>query len=82
MRAPCTNPSPGYYSVDISNIRYAYSDEEIMIYMCHHDVGYRAGSGIEQGFINVASQLDSLIDEPPSVGLAEEQVDEHILGLL
>ena len=49
--------------------------------MFHHSAGYGAGSGMEQGFINVASQLDSVIDTtPPPVGLAEEQVDELILG--
>ena len=53
-----------------------------MIYTCYHGGGYRVGSGVEQGFINVASQLDSLIDDPPHVKLADEQVDEHVIGVI
>ena len=56
---------PDYYNADFSNIRYTYPNEENMIHMCHHDTSYGVGSSVEQGFINVASQLDSLIDEPP-----------------
>ena len=42
--------------------------------------GYGVGSGIEQEFINVASQLDSVIDDPPTIQLTEKQVEEHITG--
>ena len=74
---------PDYYNDDFSNIRYTYIDEAKVINMCHYSDSYGAGSCIEQGFINLASQLDSLIDKThPPVGLAEEQADEHILGLI
>ena len=53
---------PEYYSTNFSNIRCAYPDEERMMYMRHHGAGYGAGSGTEQGFTNMASQLDNLID--------------------
>ena len=58
---------PECYSANFSKIRYAYPDEERMMYMCHHGVGYRAGSIIEKGFVNMVSKLDSLIHKthPP-----------------
>ena len=54
------NPT-NHYQVDFTNIRYKYSDKADVINMCHHGAGYGAGSDIEQGFINVANQLDSII---------------------
>ena len=54
-----------YYQADFSNIMYKYPDEAEVINMCYHGAGYDAGSGVDQGFVNVSSQLDSLIDETP-----------------
>ena len=58
---------PTYYNVDFLNIRHDYPDEDTLIHMCPYETGYRAGSVIEQGFINVENQLDSVRDEclPP-----------------
>ena len=57
--------SPDYYIAHFSNIKYAYPDEAEVINMCHHGASYGAGSGIEQGFINMVSHLDSIIDDTP-----------------
>ena len=48
-------------------------------------MGYGAKSNpeLKQDFVNVAAQIDSLIDEnPPPVGLTEEQLDDHIMGVI
>ena len=80
MRTP-----PYYYQVDHTNIRYAYPDEADVIHTCFQGAGYGANSNpdLKQDFVNVAAQIDSLIDEnPPPVGLTEEQLDDHIMGVI
>ena len=52
---------PDYYNADFSNTKYVYSNEAEVINMCQHGDCCGAGSGTEQGFINVANQLDSRI---------------------
>ena len=76
---------PDYYQADHTNIRYAYPDEADVIHTCFQGAGYGAKSktALEQDFISVAAQIDSLIDEnPPPVGLTEEQLDDHIMGVI
>ena len=54
-----------HYMADFSKIRYACPYEAKVTRMCHHGAGYGTGSDIEEGFINGASQLDSIIDYTP-----------------
>ena len=55
------------------SIKYTYPDEVEVIYLCHHGAGYGAKSGIYQGFANMATQLDSIIDDTPlPVGILEK----------
>ena len=80
MRTP-----PDYYQADHTNIRYAYPDEADVIHTCFQGAGYSAKSKttLKPDFINVAAQIDSLIDEnPPPVGFTEEQADDHIMGVI
>ena len=71
-----------HYQADFSNIKYTYPDKAVVIHLCHHGAGYGAKSGLKEGFINAAIHLDSLIDETtPHVGLAEEQLNDHIMGV-
>ena len=75
---------PDYYQADHTNIRYAYPDEADVIHACFQGAGYGAKSNpdLKQDFVNVAAQIDSLIDENlPPVGLTEEQLDDHIMGV-
>ena len=67
---------PDYYQACHTNVRYAYLDEDDVIHTCFQGAGYGAKSkaDLKQDFINVAAQIDSLIDEkPPPVGLTKEQ---------
>ena len=51
--------------------------------MCHQGAGYGAASKIQQGFINVASQLDHMMDEcPPLDTYSEIDLDDHITGVV
>ena len=66
---------PDYYQADHTNIRYAYPDEADVIHTCFQGAEYGAKSNadLKQDFINVAAQIDSLIDENPTpVGLPKE----------
>ena len=54
-----------HYQADFSNIKYTYPEEADVIHLCLHGAGYGAKFGIEQGFANVATQLDSIIDDTP-----------------
>ena len=74
-----------HYQADLTNIRYAYPDEANVLYTCFHGARYGAKSktALKQDFINIAAQIDSLIDEnPPPVGLTEEQLDDHNMGVI
>ena len=76
---------PDYYQADHTNIRYAYPDEADVIHTCFQGAGYGAKfkTALKQDFINVAAKIDSLIDEnPPPVGLTEEQLDDHIMEVI
>ena len=43
----------------------------------------KSKADLKQDFINVAAQIDSLINEnPPPIGLTEEQLDDHIMGVI
>ena len=65
---------PDYYQADHTNIRYAYPGEADVIHTCFQGAGYRAKSNpdLKQDFVNVAAQIDSLIDEnPPPVSRSD-----------
>ena len=55
---------PDYYQADQTNIRYAYPNEADVIHTCFQGAGYGAKSNadLKEDFINVAAQIDSLID--------------------
>ena len=66
---------PDYYQADYTNVRYAYPNEADVINTCFQGSGYgtKTNAELKEGFINVAAQIDSLIDEnPPPVGFTEE----------
>ena len=72
-----------FYQADFSNIPYNYPNEADIIHSCFQGAGYRAKNKVKEGFINAAAQIDSLIHEnPPPVGLTEEQLDGHIMGVI
>ena len=78
MRTP-TN----FYQAEFSNKRYNYPYEADVIHLCYHRAGNGSKRELKEGFINAATQLDSLVDEnPPPVGLTEEQLDDHIMGVM
>ena len=76
---------PDHYQADHTNIRYAYPNKADAIHTCFQGAGYgsKTNADLKEGFINVSAQIVSLIDEnPPPVGLTEEQFDDHIMGVI
>ena len=76
---------PDNYQADHTNTRYAYPDEADVIHTCFQGAGYgeKSNPDLKQDCVNVAAQIDSLIDEnPPPVGLTEEQLDDHIMRVI
>ena len=76
---------PDYFQADYTNVRYAYPNEADVIHTCFQGAGYgvKTNADLKEGFINVAAQIDNLIDENPlPVGLTEEQLDDHIMGVI
>ena len=72
-----------FYQADFSNKRYNYPYEADVIHSCHHGTAYGAKRELKEDFINAAAQLDRLIDENPfSVGLTDEQLDDHMIGVI
>ena len=64
------------------NGRYSYPEEEAVIHICHQGDGY-GSQKIEQGFVNMASQLDHTMNEcPPLDSCSEKELGYHIMGVV
>ena len=80
--AKVRNP-PDYYQADHTNIRYAYPNKADVINTCFQGAGYGAKDKLKTECRSAADHIDRLMkDNPPPVGFAEEQLDDHIMGIV
>ena len=76
------NP-PTYYQADHTNIRYAYPNEADVINTCFQGAGYGAKDKLKTECCSAGDHIDRLMtDNPPPVGFTEEQLDDHIMGII
>ena len=76
------NP-PDYYQADHSNIGYTYPHEADVINTCFLGAGYGAKDNLKTECCSAADHIDRLLTkDPPPVDFTEEQVDDHIMGVI
>ena len=76
------NP-PDYYQADHTNIRYSYSNKADVVNTCFQGAGYGAKNKLKTECRSAADHIDRLMTEnPPPVGFTEEQLDNHIMGVV
>ena len=76
------NP-PDYYQADHSNIRYTYPNEADVINTCFQGAGYGAEDKLKTECCSAADHIDRLMTKNPSpVDFTEEQLDDHIMGVV
>ena len=76
------NP-PDYYQADFTNMKYDYPDEADVIHTCFQRAGYGAKDKLKTECRSAGDHTDRIMkDNPPPVGFTEEQLDNHIMGVV
>ena len=74
---------PDYYQADFTNMKYDYPDEADVIHTCFQGAGYGAKDKLKTECHSAAEHIDrTMKDNPPPVGFTEEQLDDHIMGVV
>ena len=64
-------------------MKYDYPDEADVIHTCFQGAGYGAKKKLKTECRSAADHIDRIMkDNPPPVGFTEEQLDDHIMGVV